>query len=91
MTYVYVCEHCKIKFEKKHSMNETPKFTCNECGGDLKRIITGGSTTIFKGSGWTRAGRKDKNYNRSRKMEHFQENPSDDPYAGYRNWNEENI
>lgn len=89
MTYIYVCDPCKIKYEKTHGMNETPTYKCKKCHKKLRRVITGGSGVIYRGDGWSHAGKKDKNYNRDRKMESIREHPETDPYSGYRNWNEE--
>jgi putative FmdB family regulatory protein len=89
LTYTYVCDRCKLFFEKKHKMTENPIYKCPKCGKELKRIITGGNGIIFKGDGWTHAGKKDANYNRDRKMESMREGRSPDPYSGYRNWDEE--
>ena len=33
-------------------MNESPLSSCESCGGEIKRLITGGSGLIFKGSGF---------------------------------------
>ena len=33
-------------------MSETSLSKCNECGGKIERVITGGTGLIFKGSGF---------------------------------------
>ena len=33
-------------------MSESPKSDCEKCGGQVKRLITGGTGLIFKGSGF---------------------------------------
>ncbi len=33
-------------------MSDPPLCECPECGGELQRIIYGGTGVIFKGSGW---------------------------------------
>ena len=33
-------------------MNELPLSTCEECGNEIERVITGGTGLIFKGSGF---------------------------------------
>jgi predicted nucleic acid-binding Zn ribbon protein len=33
-------------------MSELPLNNCENCGGEVKRLITGGSGIIFKGSGF---------------------------------------
>ncbi|MDI6890268.1 MAG: zinc ribbon domain-containing protein [Thermodesulfovibrionales bacterium] len=49
-TYEYKCEHCGYLFEVRHSMTENPGILCPECKSEAKRIITGGSGFILKGS-----------------------------------------
>ena len=41
-------------------MSETSLTKCNECGGKIERIITGGTGLIFKGSGFYLTDYKDK-------------------------------
>ena len=33
-------------------MSELPISCCEDCGGEIKRLITGGTGLIFKGSGF---------------------------------------
>ena len=33
-------------------MSESPKSNCENCGGKVRRLITGGTGLIFKGSGF---------------------------------------
>ena len=33
-------------------MSESPFSNCKNCGGEVKRLITGGTGLIFKGSGF---------------------------------------
>ena len=33
-------------------MSELPLSSCENCGGEVKRLITGGTGLIFKGSGF---------------------------------------
>jgi len=51
-TYEYVCEECGHRFEKFQSMTEEPVKTCPECGGRVRRLLSGGGGIIFKGSGF---------------------------------------
>ena len=54
MTYDYFCENCEKKFEVEQSIKERPLCNCPKCGteGSLKRLISGGSGFVLKGSGW---------------------------------------
>jgi len=51
-TYEYECRECSYTFEAFQSINDAPIKTCPLCGGDVKRLIGGGSGIIFKGSGF---------------------------------------
>jgi putative FmdB family regulatory protein len=51
-TYEYKCNVCGNHFEKFQSINSKPKAKCPVCGGNAKRIISGGAGLIFKGSGF---------------------------------------
>ena len=89
MNYTYACDNCKLFFEKNHGMNENPSYKCKKCKRKLRRIITGGNGVIYKGDGWSGAGKKDSDYNRRSAMDYIHANPESDPYSGYRNWEEE--
>lgn len=51
-TYDYKCTSCNHIFEHFQSMADEPLTQCPECGGEVKRMIGGGSGLIFKGSGF---------------------------------------
>jgi len=52
-TYDYKCTECGHLFETLHSMKADPLKDCPQCGKPaLKRLMTGGSGMIFKGSGF---------------------------------------
>ncbi len=51
-SYDYECKHCSHRFEVFQSMSEEPLKFCPECGKEVRRLITGGSGIIFKGSGF---------------------------------------
>lgn len=51
-TYDYVCTDCNYKFERFQSMSDEPIRVCPSCGGVVRRIISGGTGLIFKGSGY---------------------------------------
>lgn len=51
-TYDYICTECNNKFERFQSMLDEPIRVCPICGGVVRRIISGGTGLIFKGSGY---------------------------------------
>jgi putative FmdB family regulatory protein len=51
-TYDYQCKNCGHHLEEFQSVTDAPLTICPECGGNLQRLITGGSGLIFKGSGF---------------------------------------
>lgn len=51
-TYSYYCEDCDTHFSYFQKMSESPISSCENCEGELKRLITGGTGLIFKGSGF---------------------------------------
>ena len=52
-TYDYICKKCEKMFEHFQSMSDAPKKECPDCKeNSLRRIISGGTGLIFKGSGY---------------------------------------
>ncbi|MEO0084596.1 MAG: FmdB family zinc ribbon protein [candidate division WOR-3 bacterium] len=51
-TYEYQCIKCNHHFELFQKITDTPVTTCPVCKGKVKRLISGGSGLIFKGSGF---------------------------------------
>ncbi len=51
-TYNYYCNDCGTHFSYFQKMSESPISNCENCGGKVKRLITGGTGLIFKGSGF---------------------------------------
>ena len=52
-TYDYICNDCENMYEYFQSMSDTPKKKCPNCKKDsLRRVISGGTGLIFKGSGY---------------------------------------
>ena len=70
-TYNYYCGDCDSHFSYFQKMSESPISNCENCKGDLKRLITGGTGLIFKGSGFylTDYKEKKKDDNSSKKSE----------------------
>lgn len=51
-TYDYKCLNCGFTFEHFQSMTDQPVKECPKCGGKAKRLISGGTGLIFRGSGF---------------------------------------
>ena len=51
-TYDYICSDCNYEFEHFQSMSDEPIRVCPNCEGRVRRIISGGTGLIFKGSGY---------------------------------------
>ena len=51
-TYEYECTECGHRFSEFQNMNDAPITTCPECSGKVRRLISGGSGIVFKGSGF---------------------------------------
>ena len=52
-TYDYICNNCEKTYEYFQSMSDAPKKECPECNkNSLRRVISGGTGLIFKGSGY---------------------------------------
>ena len=49
--YEYQCQACDTRSEVIQRMSDPPLATCEECGGDLKKLLSAPSFK-FKGSGW---------------------------------------
>ncbi len=51
-TYDYLCKDCGHTFEIFQSMSDSSLTECPSCNGKVRRIISGGTGLIFKGSGY---------------------------------------
>ena len=51
-TYDYICKKCDHTFEYFQTMSDAPLELCPECKGKVRRLVSGGSGLIFKGSGF---------------------------------------
>jgi putative FmdB family regulatory protein len=54
--YEYECAACSHHFERRQKMSEPPISECPQCGGSVKRLISGGAGAISKGSGHSMSG-----------------------------------
>jgi len=59
-TYDYKCKECGITFEVFQKMTDEPIKNCIKCNGEVRRLIGGGLTPIFKGSGFYQTDYKSK-------------------------------
>lgn len=50
--YDYQCLKCGHQFELFQSMSEPAVKICPKCHGKVRRLVSGGSGVIFKGSGF---------------------------------------
>lgn len=48
--YEYLCDACACHFEKRQKMSDAAIDLCPECGGHVKRLISGGAGAITKGA-----------------------------------------
>lgn len=53
-TYEYECKACGARFERRQAMTDPPVATCPECGGEVRRLVSGGAGFILKGDGRSR-------------------------------------
>ena len=51
-TYNYKCNDCEYQFSEFQKMSDDPVKDCPQCEGKVRRIISGGSGMIFKGTGF---------------------------------------
>jgi len=68
-TYEYECTKCGHRFERFQKMSDPPVKTCPECKGKVKRLISGGSGLIFKGSGFYITDYRSPSYKEKQKRE----------------------
>jgi len=48
--YEYLCDECACRFETRQKMSDAAIDRCPECGGHVKRLISGGAGAITKGA-----------------------------------------
>jgi putative FmdB family regulatory protein len=52
-TYEYECGQCNLRFEQQQSIKDEALEKCPACGGNVRRIVSGGSGFILKSPGAT--------------------------------------
>lgn len=50
-TYVYACQSCGARYEKREGFDAKPRQRCQECGKTANRVIHA-PPIVFKGSGF---------------------------------------
>ena len=69
-TYEYKCDECDHAFEKFQRMTDEPVKICPQCNREsVRRIISGGSGLLFKGSGFYTTDYRSSDYTEARKKE----------------------
>jgi len=48
--YEYLCDECSCRFEKRQKMSDAAIEICPECGGRVRRLISGGAGAITRGA-----------------------------------------
>jgi putative FmdB family regulatory protein len=48
--YEYQCNTCDAHFERRQKMSESALETCPDCGGPVRRLISGGAGAITRGT-----------------------------------------
>ena len=66
--YVYECETCGTRFERRQSMSAAPLTACPECPGQVHRCVQPVGV-MFKGSGFYVTDNKASSSTRSSKKE----------------------
>ncbi len=68
-TYEYLCADCGRKFEIFQSINQPSLSVCPYCGGNVRRLISGGGGLLFKGSGFYATDYRSEAYKNAAKKE----------------------
>jgi putative FmdB family regulatory protein len=68
-TYEYACDACGDRFELFLPMSAKVVQPCPACGGEAKRLISGGAGLIFKGSGFYITDYRSKDYTEKAKAD----------------------
>ncbi len=68
-TYQYRCNECRHEFSEFQSITADPLSTCPECGGAVKRLISGGAGFLFKGDGFYTTDYRSENYKQAEKAD----------------------
>ncbi len=68
-TYEYECERCHHRFDRFQKMTDEPLRTCPVCGGEAKRLISGGGGLLFRGNGFYITDHRSESYRKREREE----------------------
>lgn len=54
--YDYVCDTCNSSVEVTHGIFEEKNVLCEKCLKKMRKVISGGTGTLFRGQGWVSKG-----------------------------------
>ena len=74
-TYEYECKKCGHTFDLFQPITAPPRKRCPKCRGAVKRLISGGSGIIFKGSGFYATDYRSESYKAGEKKEKEADKP----------------
>lgn len=77
-TYEYECLKCGHAFEEFKEITAAPRARCPRCRGKVQRLVSGGASFVFKGSGWYATDARSKGSKPASKQE---EGPAKTPAA----------
>ncbi|MCY3556819.1 MAG: zinc ribbon domain-containing protein [Gemmatimonadetes bacterium] len=81
-TYQYRCNECSHEFSEFQSITADPLSTCPECGGAVKRLISGGAGFLFKGDGFYTTDYRSENYKQAEKADRESSSSKSDGGSG---------
>lgn len=58
-TYEYECRSCGRTFERRQPMSDAPLRECPDCGGDIRRLVSGGAGFIIRSGHPSGRGKKE--------------------------------
>lgn len=76
-TYEYKCTKCGHMFELFQSMSANPRKRCPLCKSNVRRLVSGGTGLIFKGSGFYLTDYKNDKKPQKEKMEKTEKKKKD--------------
>lgn len=78
-TYDYICKDCGHTFERFQSMSDPSVNECPSCKGQVRRLISGGTGFILKGSGYYATDYKNEKSSSKEKSETKKESTKKEP------------
>ncbi len=68
-TYEYECLVKGHRFEEFQNITDSPLTSCPECGGEVRRLISGGAGFLFRGSGFYETDHRSESYKKAEKAD----------------------